>query len=333
MQSEKIDFVIIWVDGSDPNWRNEKNKYAPEEETDDREIRYRDYDNLKYWFRGVEKFASWVNKIYFVTCGQKPIWLNENNPKLVLVDHKDFIPSKYLPTFSSHPIELNMHRIKGLSEKFVYFNDDMYIIKKVKETDFFRNGLPCDSAVINAHPSIKNTFHISETNMEIINDYFHKKDVLRKHPFQWFRLKYGIKLFRTLCLLPWPEFIGIWDHHLATSFMKQTFVTLWEKEYDILNKTSSHKFRYAMDVNQWLLRYWQIVSGQFCPRSTSFGKSFVLRDDIENNKKIFSAIRNQRYKMVCVNDGIESEQNFLQAKESLIGAFEDILPGKSTFEK
>lgn len=332
MESEKIDFVIIWVDGSDIEWRKEKNKYTPEEETDDREIRYRDYDNLQYWFRGVEKFAPWVNKIYFVTCGQKPIWLNEKNPKLVLVDHKDFIPAKYLPTFSSHPIELNLHRIKGLSDKFVYFNDDMFIIKKVDKKDFFKNGLPCDTAVINAHPSIRNALHISETNMEIINDYFHKNVVLRQHPFQWFRLKYGAKLFRTLCLLPWPEFIGIWDHHLATSFLRETFVTLWNKEYNMLDKTSSHKFRYAMDVNQWLFRYWQIVSGQFYPRSVSFGKSFVLKDNNKNNQRIFNIIKKQRYKMICVNDGIEDEKNFVVAKESLLNAFESILPEKSTFE-
>lgn len=67
---------------------------------------------LKYWFRGVEKYAPWVHKIYFVTCGQKPDWLNENHDKLVLVNHEDYIPHEYLPTFSSHTIELNFHRIK-----------------------------------------------------------------------------------------------------------------------------------------------------------------------------------------------------------------------------
>ena len=68
MNKEKIDFVILWVDGSDKNWLEEKNKYSEKREEDvDGKIRYRDWDNLKYWFRGVEKFAPWVNKIYFVT--------------------------------------------------------------------------------------------------------------------------------------------------------------------------------------------------------------------------------------------------------------------------
>lgn len=329
---EKIDFVIIWVDGNDKEWQEEKLKYQPNINSDDREIRYRDYDNLQYWFRGAEKFAPWVNRIFFVTYGHLPKWLNVEHPKLSIVNHKDFIPEKYLPTFSSHPIELNLHRINGLSNNFVYFNDDMFLTDNVREEDFFKNGLPCDSAVINAHPSIRNTFHISETDMEIINDYYHKNDVLRKNPFKWFRLDYGVKLFRTLFLLPWPEFIGLWDHHVASSFQKSTFEHLWNIEYGILDSTSSHKFRYALDVNQWLFRYWQIVSGEFSPRKASFGKSYCLSDNCKDNAKIYSAIKKRKYKMICVNDGIEKEENYNRAKEKIIDAFENILPEKSLFE-
>ena len=142
----EIDFVIAWVDGSDKTWQESKAKYDTKNKNENNGVvRYRDWDELKYWFRGVEKYAPWVNKIYFVTCGQKPKWLDENNPKLVLVNHKDYMKEDYLPTFSANPIELNFHRIKGLSEHFVYFNDDMFIINPVKEEDFFKKGLPCDS--------------------------------------------------------------------------------------------------------------------------------------------------------------------------------------------
>lgn len=330
---EQIDFVIIWVDGNDRQWQQEKSKYMPDSNTDDREIRYRDYDNLQYWFRGVEKFAPWVHKIYFVTYGHLPLWLNTDNKKLCIINHKDFIPEQYLPTFSSHPIELNLHRIKGLSEKFVYFNDDMFLIKQVRIEDFFFKGLPCDTAAINAHPSLKNTLHISETNMEIINAHFHKREVLRKKPLKWFRLRYGAKLIRTLCLLPWPEFIGFWDHHVASSFLKQTYEDLWNLEYDILNETSLHKFRYALDVNQWLFRYWQLAKGEFHPRSASFGKSFCLKDDEKNNEIIYSAISCQKFKMICINDGIEKSENFQKAKKNICQAFESILPDPSSFEK
>src|SRR5690554_4427002 len=137
--TEKIDFVIPWVDGSDPKWQKVRNQF------DDNNFivsQYRDWDILKYWFRGVEKFAPWVNKIFFVTWGHVPEFLNLEHPKLVIVRHEDYIPKEYLPTFSANVIETNLHRIEGLSDKFVYFNDDVFITKKVTKEDFFKNGLP-----------------------------------------------------------------------------------------------------------------------------------------------------------------------------------------------
>ena len=76
---EKIDFVLTWVDGGDPIWQKEKSKYSSEKDYGNKAAHYRDFGTLKYWFRAVEKYAPWVNKIHFVTCGQKPEWLNENH--------------------------------------------------------------------------------------------------------------------------------------------------------------------------------------------------------------------------------------------------------------
>lgn len=144
-----IDFVVTWVDGNDPVWQAEKAKYSPSKNADNRNVRFRDWDNMQYWFRAVEKFAPWVNKIHFVTYGHLPKWLNINNPKLNIVKHSDFIPKEYLPTFSSHSIELNLHRIESLAERFVYFNDDMFLIRPVKRELFFagKNCLPTDFAI------------------------------------------------------------------------------------------------------------------------------------------------------------------------------------------
>ena len=66
-----------------------------------------------------------------------PKWLKEEHPKLHIVRHEDFIPAEFLPTFSSHPIEWNFHRIEWLTENFVYFNDDMFLIKKSFSGRFF----------------------------------------------------------------------------------------------------------------------------------------------------------------------------------------------------
>jgi hypothetical protein len=97
---------------------------------------------MKYFFRGVEKFAPWVNNVFFVTFGHYPTWLNLKHPKLKFIKHEDYIPKRYLPTFNSHTIELNYHRINELSNHFVYFNDDMFIINHMNQSDFFENGVP-----------------------------------------------------------------------------------------------------------------------------------------------------------------------------------------------
>ena len=131
MSNQKIDFVIPWVDDSDPVWRAKKEKYTGiMSQVGNEEARYRDWDTLKYWFRGVEKFAPWVRNVYFITDDQVPEWLNLDNPKLKWVKHSDYIPEEYLPTFNSHVIEWNMHRIPDLAENFVYFNDDVFLIDK-----------------------------------------------------------------------------------------------------------------------------------------------------------------------------------------------------------
>ena len=182
---EKIDFVMIWVDGNDPEWQKEKNKYDVSSNADGRLIRYRDWDLLKYWFRSVEKYTPWIHKIYFVTWGHIPTWLDTTDPRLVIVNHKDFIPEQYLPTFSSHTIELNIHRIKDLSDKFVYFNDDTYMIRPLDKKFFFKNGLPVDNCSLNVHCEHKRMIiqRICNNDVSIINDHFDIKKSIKKNHF------------------------------------------------------------------------------------------------------------------------------------------------------
>lgn len=119
---DEIDFVVLWVDGNDPAWQQEKRQYAglpAEDDLNQGALRFRDWDNMKYWFRAVEKYAPWVRKIHFVTWGHLPAFLNVNAPKLHIVNHREFIPEEYLPLFNSCAIEINIHRIPGLAEQFV----------------------------------------------------------------------------------------------------------------------------------------------------------------------------------------------------------------------
>ena len=335
---EKIDFVVTWVDGNDPNWLKEKNKFdIGKEETDISESRYRDWGLLKYWFRGVEKFAPWVNKIYFITWGHIPSWLNIYNPKLVIINHKDYIPKEYLPTFNSNVIELNINRIKELSENFVLFNDDMYLIKDTKETDFFENNKPCDSVALSVHCPQKSMIiqNISFNNAGIINEHFNFKECLKNNKKIWYSLKNGKGLMRTLVLKNCPRFPGFMINHISCSYNKSTFNEVWKKEPEALKETSTHKFRQANEVNHWLMKEWQIASGKVVNQSRNFGKAFFIREESTNQigKEIIDYIKNQRVKEICINDGQLTGKNYNKLVKEIIQAFEEILPIKSSFEK
>lgn len=334
---DKIDFVIAWVDGSDEKWLEEKRQYKPDASSDNKVSRFRDWDLLRYWFRGVEKFAPWVNNIYFLTWGHTPEWLNTEHEKLRIINHTDYIPKEYLPTFNSHTIELNMNRIADLSEKIVYFNDDMFLISPTKETDFFVDGLPCDSAVLSVHCNQRNIIesHIPISMVGVINDHFDMHKIIKRDFKKWFNLKYGVMLLlRTMCLIPSPRFPGFWQHHLPTSFLKSTFDIVWEKEFDLLNETCSHKFRTSNDVSQWLIREWHLCEGKFNPRSTKFGKSFHIdRKGLEILPDMQSYIEKQKGHIIVINDGEMEETEFEKCKSLVSNSFEKILPEKSSFEK
>lgn len=333
---EKIDFVIMWVDGNDEMWRKEKSQYDTNTNADGTIYRYRDWDLLEYWFRGIEKYAPWVNKIHFVTWGHIPKWLNTNHPKLNIVNHKDFIPEKYLPTFSANSIELNLHRIKGLADNFVLFNDDVYLIDNVKQTDFFINGVPKDVAALNVHcpkkSLISQYFCINDVN--IINEHFDFKKSIKENRNKWLSLKNSKSLIRTLALLSCPRFPGFYQQHIANSYNKSTFEEVWHKEYEILDNTCNHKFRETTDVNQWVFKEWQIASGNFVNRKLSFGKSFYIdRDGLSIKDDVLKYITKQKGKMFSINDGPMSDEDFDTLINDLKKAFSKNLNEKSSFEK
>lgn len=327
---EKIDFVITWVDGNDKNWIIEKERFQEKKENDSN--RFRDWDNLKYWFRAVEQFAPWVNRIFFVTWGHVPTWLNTNHPKLKILRHEDYIPQEYLPTFNSNVIELNLHRVKELSEQFVLFNDDFFLCKPLEKSDFFKEGIPCEefSENINMPKKYHNAFsHIALNNIGIVNEHFNKKEVYRKHLGKYFNWHYGLNNVRTFLLLPWPMFAQFRDPHLPVALLKSTLEKLWKIEPEAFETTSQNRFRHSTDVNQYLIRYWQLLEGNFHPRSSKIGRYFEIARD---NTKLLEAIRKQKCKMICLND-VDTSIDFEKTKQEIQNAFDKILPRKSNFEK
>ena len=336
MEGKPIDIIIPWVDSNDMEWRKSKNFYAGlecrKDLIDDSDVRYRDWDIIRYLFRGIDMYMPWVRTVHFVTVGHLPSWINTEAERLHVVCHNEYIPNKYLPTFSAIPIELNMHRIPGLADQFIFFNDDIIVLKPVKPTNFFKKGLPTDYAILNPLIS-SHRYAVSDIaimDIEIINDHFKKNDVIKKNPLKWFNLRYGTDLFRSLCLMPWPKFSTLFTKHQCNAFLKETFEELWNKEYDILDTTCRHKFRSKRDVNQWLMRYWRLAQGKFEPVKP-YGLLYSIRN---NNGELFAAIMNSKDKFICINDsGVEELVDFDRTKTELIEVLERRFPKKSKFEK
>lgn len=360
MSQPKIDFVITWVDGTDPKWLAEKLRTLQEtdsfeaQKTDSSDLRFRnDFDFLRFWFRGVEKFAPWVNQIFFVTYGHLPSWLNLNHPKLKIIRHEDFIPQEFLPTFNSHTIENHLHLIPGLSEYFVYFNDDFYLLKATKPTDFFTKASPkklaksqarskasaeaylpraffAENILIN-NPSRDIFPYIQINNMALINQKYRKSDFYHQHFSKAYHLKYGMFNFRNLLLSPWKEFSLIYDPHCATSYLKSTFKEVWREYKEQLGLTSARPFRSSQDISHLIFFYTQLLEGNFVPRSPHFSHHTMLSSDERNNQKIVQYIKQQKYHILCINDG--KVKNPAKTKTALEQAFTKILPEKSQFEK
>jgi hypothetical protein len=339
-----IDFVVTWVDGGDPEWRERKRAAAAAEggkassdAVANGDGRYRDLGLLRYWFRGVERFAPWVRKVFFVTCGQKPDWLDESHPKLRLLDHRDYIPGEWLPTFHSNTIELNLHRVPELSERFVLFNDDTFLLRPRDPGDFFRRGLPvlpCDLGV----PRWLGNNQIARVVMNNAG-----------------ALKYGLPVER----LVWkhigryvdPMALGVaraaknlasfavnrvWIPgcfgHLPQPHCKSTLETVWKVQAKAMERTCRNRFRADDCVNHWLLSAWDMASGRFQPvHEKRLGCHWTL--DKGNLGALCGAIRRQKWPELCLNDRDVSDEDFAPCRAALEAAFNEILPTKSVFEK
>lgn len=149
--TDRIDLVVPMVFATDAAWKakyvNVCSRYGRSADIDER---VRTWDLEKYFFRGVAKFMPWVDTLHLILDSetQVPEWLNTDNVHVVY--HEDIMPKELLPTFNSQAMEMWLHKIKGLSEQFIYANDDMIVVSPMKERDFFIEGKPvihCDEKV------------------------------------------------------------------------------------------------------------------------------------------------------------------------------------------
>jgi hypothetical protein len=335
--NNKIDIVVPWVDGSDPKWIEERDYWLKETNADgyvNSNIRYQDWENLQYWFRAVEKNMPWVNRVFLVTWGHTPGWLNLNYEKLKVIRHDEYIPKEYLPTFNSNTIEMNYHRIEDLSENFILFNDDIFPLQPIEEEYYFKDNVIGDEAVEgHIFPVDVGTLsawgkYVQVNNMLLINRHFKKREVQEKNWDKWYCDDYGELLERTKSLHYWYDFAGFRDPHMASALHKSTLAHIWDVEHNVLDIASRNKFRNYTDISRYVIRYWNLCEGTFNPRRTQGYTEAVTADNCEN---IAEGIRKQKWKMINLTE-ICTPEEFVGIKRYINEALHYVFPDKSKFE-
>lgn len=336
----KIDIVIPWVDGTDPEWVKEKNKYDPKAKRGygNDASRFRDWDEMRYWFRGVETYMPWVNRIFFITCGHVPSWLDLDNPKLRVVRHEEYIPNKYLPTFNSNVIELNLFRIKDLSENFILFNDDLFAVDKVDPKMFFDRGLPCDMLLAKTlvnYDQNSDFYHMIFNDMGIINLHFKGFPDNLKHIGKWVNPAYGLKKsLKNLSKISNNRFSGYYNQHLPLAYKKSELVKIYNLEKKNIDRSCENRFRSPFDLSNWLFRYWRLTAGEFRPVDVDkIGQYYEFTSGPNAVNEICEAIRFHKKSIIVINDaGIDTEETFQKYKAQIGLAFEERFPNPCSFE-
>ncbi len=232
MMDFPIDAVFTWVDGSDPAWLAAKNaqlrsRGLPVPADADNAARFRDNGELRYALRSLARFAPWIRTVHLVTAGQKPAWLNTDT--VHLVNHAEIFPdSALLPVFSTRPIEFCVHRVPGLAEHFLYFNDDFMLGRAVTPADFFLpDGRPLVWAVKRSERFMRGLLEGEQSGSS------HASAVARSH--RLIAARFG----RT-----WPYTM----RHFPKAMTRATADALWQAFPDEVAATLASPFRSPSDI-------------------------------------------------------------------------------------
>lgn len=293
-----MDVVITYVDGNDPIWKKD---YEKTTNVPVMEKRFRDWGTLKYLLRGVQFKMPFIRNVYLVVSheSQVPDWVDRSELNIVL--HKDIIPSEFLPTFNCNPIEMHLHRIPGLDEEFLYFNDDMFPVGDCKPTDFFRDGKP----VIGYYK------HLFASGM-------YKK--ICRNSDRLARKALGMK---SSCIFTRPQ-------HICSPMLKSECDELYAKVEPEIRETSATRTRTEQNLNQYLFLDYMNYKGLVIREKIS-NKHYSVAVASPNSLRSFLA--NPTKNLVCINDVRLSEARYQELRGAILDAFESAFPQKSRFEK
>ena len=292
-----MDIVITYVNGNDPVWKTDYEKYT---NVPVMQKRFRDWGTLKYLMRGIQVHMPFIRNVYLVVShpSQVPEWADTDNLKIVL--HKDIIPQEYLPTFNCNPIEMHLHRIPGLDEQFLYFNDDMFPVGDCRPEDFFCEGRP----VIGYYR------HLFSTNM-------YKK--ICRNSDSLARKALGMR----------PSVFFTRPQHICSPMLKSECDELYDKVKAEIRVTSACRTRTAGNLNQYLFLDYMNYKGLVIHKKIS-NKHFSV--SVASPQELKDFLLKPTRNLVCINDVHLSEKRYEALRGAVLDAFEAAFPEKSRFE-
>ncbi|MEU0810001.1 stealth family protein [Streptomyces sp. NPDC005970] len=307
-----VDVVYTWVDGQDPAWlrrRAEAAGTAYHEEAANA-ARFISRDELRYSLRSLHQNAPWIRKVFLVTDDQIPSWLNLDAPALRVVSHKEiFADPSVLPTFNSHAIESQLHRIGGLAEHFLYFNDDVFLGRPVTPQDFFHaNGLtkffPSPALIPPGEPSSDDVpvSIAGKNNRALIQAHF------------------GTVIAQKMKHTPHPLRRSVLEE-IETGFATRH------------RATAGNTFRSMDDLSiaSSLHHYYAFHTARAVPGSLRYAYLDLSHPDTATRLARLLARRDRQ--VFCLNDTISGEQD-IDAQQALLGPFLDAyFPVPSPYEK
>ena len=296
-----VDLVITYVDSSDPLWQKDYADacLAYNRFPSPNSVRFREWNTLKYIFRGTDMYMPWIRKVHLIVEreSQVPDWVRRDRVNIVL--HPYIIPREYLPTYNSTCIEQFMWRINGLSEHFLYANDDMIPVNPIKPSDFFDES---------GNPKI-----------EIRNKPFNNDSSMYAH-----HLHNGEALVRRLLNLPPRNDEVTRTGHNIAPMLKSTWSYLWDKLVREI-KESLTTFRNGRNINQELAAYWQLLSNNY-----SLSERTSTYTEFGNIDYVCHLITGTVSQLICLNDA--KSCSYTNDKKRITEAFERKMPNKSKFE-
>lgn len=342
---EKIDFVLPWVNGNDPKWRNLKKSYLPKRDGDSNsDARFRDFDTLRFVLRSIERNCPWYNKIYLITEGHIPEWLNINHKKIKHITHSElYFDSSDLPVFNSSSIEMNLPNIKELSDKFVYLNDDLIIMNKLDTTRFFKNDLPVDFishgwlARKKLFRKIKNTdtwINSLNNNLDLINSNLPPKKLDNSFLFDK-SYPFLTKLSNFLCKYIYKRYLWLEHWHHPQPYKKKTLLDVYNRFNSHMALCSKNRFRNNNDLTQYIYRYWHLANGYFYPEKNN-DAIIANIDSIKTLNRLIKTFNNKKNNtnFICFNDSIKMDDTeYDKVKMALSSFLYSYFPNPASFEK